>query len=45
MQKTFETYHSSMSSLLFQIEELPSKIFVNQTKLKALWIEMEILKY
>ena len=54
MQKTFETYYSSMSGLPFrtcrflsnnQIEELPSTIFVNLTKLKALWVEMEILKY
>ena len=54
MQKTFETYHSSMSGLLFrtcrflsknQIGELPSTIFVNLTKLKALWVEMETFYY
>ena len=44
---------SSMSGLLFrtcrflsknQVGELPSTIFVNLTKLEALWVEMEILK-
>ena len=43
-----------MSGLLFrtcrflsknQIGELPSTIFVNLTKLKALWVEMETFYY